>query len=196
MVMNIDMKLLVEQIEGLTRSDFRASVNPTRRATLAIGALILHWGQLDSSVGSLIEWMRERHKSLGLGGLPDEHPSDQAGRLTLLRKFINACSADANHLRDFDRLRPKISRATVIRDNLVHGALGLGNPTGTDQGVSIVCAPYRKPRKSKDGILPARLELVLYPVSEIFQAGDDLWDDRYSLERLVREVLQRGSSCT
>jgi hypothetical protein len=121
--MNMDMKLLVEQIEGLTRSDFRASVNPTRRATLAVGAIILHWG-------SLIEWMGERHKCLGLGGLPNEHPSDQAGRLTLLRRFIKACSADASHLRDFDRLRQQISRATAIRDDLVHGALGLGNPTG------------------------------------------------------------------
>jgi hypothetical protein len=180
---------LVEQIEMLTRSDFRASVNATRRATLAIGALILHWGQFDSSMGSMIEWMRARHRELGLDGFPNAHPSDQAGQLNLLRKLIQACSPDGNQLREFDRIRQRISRATAIRDDLVHGALGLGNQTGTDEGLYIMCAPYRKPKKSTDRILPAHLELRSHLVSEIFRAADDLWNDLHLLEGLVRVVL-------
>jgi hypothetical protein len=45
---------LVERIEALSRFEFRASVNAERRATLAVGALVLHWGQFDSSLGSMI----------------------------------------------------------------------------------------------------------------------------------------------
>ena len=42
----------------------------------------------------MVQWMREKHEVLGLGGLPDEHPGDQAGQLNLLRKFIKACGGD------------------------------------------------------------------------------------------------------
>jgi hypothetical protein len=61
---------LVERIEALSRSEFRAAVNAERRATLAIGALVLHWGQFDSSPGSMIQWMREKHEALGLDRAP------------------------------------------------------------------------------------------------------------------------------
>ena len=64
--MAVDRKL-VEQIDALTRSEFRASVNATRRATLAIGVLVLHWGQFDSDVGSMIRLLGEQHKMLGFG---------------------------------------------------------------------------------------------------------------------------------
>jgi hypothetical protein len=199
---------LVERIEALSRFEFRASVNAERRATLAIGALLLHWGQFDSSLGSMIQWMREKHEALGLGGLPEEHPGDHGGRLKLLRKFIKACSGDPAHLAEFDKLRERISRNTRIRNDLAHGAISLGNevsfergpdgilrlhPTGrmdgTDAGVCVVCTPYRKPRK-KDGMtVPSRLEIVGHLVSEIFEAADELYDDRGSLENLVRVTL-------
>jgi hypothetical protein len=180
---------LIEQIEALSRSEFRASVNATRRATLAIGALILHWGQFDSSLGSMIEWMREKHEAFGLGGLPEEHPRDHRGQLRLLRKLINGCSDDHVYLAEFDKLRERISRCTGIRDDLVHGAIGLGNKTGTDAGVYVFCAPYRKPRKKEGVILPGHLQLVTHPLSEIFEAADELYEDCRLLEKLVRAIL-------
>jgi hypothetical protein len=82
-LMTVEVRL-VERIED-------ASVNAERRTTLAVGALLLHWGQFDSSLGAMIELMRKKHGSLGLGGLPEEHPGDHGGRLKLLRKFIKAC---------------------------------------------------------------------------------------------------------
>src|SRR5258708_11627205 len=115
--MAVDRKL-VEQIDTLTRSDFRASINATRRATLAIGALVLHWGQFDSMILAHVQWLREKHKMLGFGGFPDAHPSDQAGQLNLLRKLIQASSADPGHLSEFDRIRQVIVRTTSIRNDL------------------------------------------------------------------------------
>jgi hypothetical protein len=179
---------LVDEIEALTRSEFRASVNAERRATLAIGALILHWGQFDSSLGWLMKEMRARHIKIGLGGFPDEHPGDQMGQLSLLRKFIGACSDNPSDLREFDRLRERISRATSIRDDLVHGALAIGNTTGTDEGLYMFCMPARKPKKTSRGFVEARHEMVSHPLSEIFQAVDDLWDDLHALEVLVRRI--------
>ena len=200
---------IVERIEALSHSEFRASVNAERRATLAIGALVLHWGQFDSSLGSMIQWMREKHKALGLGGLPDEHPSDMDGRLKLLRKFIKACSGDPAHLAEFDKLRGRLSRIKNIRNDLVHGAISLANEVsfkrgpdgilrprpigqrmdGTDAGICVFCAPYRNPRK-KDGMtMPGCLDFVAHLLSEIFEAADELYDDRGSLENLVRVIL-------
>jgi hypothetical protein len=203
---------IVERIEALSRSEFRASVNAERRATLAIGALVLHWGQFDSSLGSLIQWMREKHEALGLSGLPEEHPIGIDGRLNLLRKFIKECSRDPVHLAGFDKLRARVSRNKNIRDDLVHGAMSLANEVsfdrgpdgflrlrrplgpdrrgGTDAGICVFCAPYRKPRKKKGGMTaPGHLDLVAHLLSEIFEAADQLYDDRGSLENLVRVTL-------
>jgi hypothetical protein len=175
---------LVERIEALSRSEFRASVNAVRRATLAIGALVLHWGQFESGLGAFIDSMREKHEALGLGGLPKEHPGDHGGRLKLLRKLIKECSGDPAHLAAFDKLRERVSRNTRIRNNLCHGAISLGNEVsfeqgpdgslrlrrpllgradGTDAGICIVCNPYRKPRKKEGLIMPSRSEIVAHP---------------------------------
>ena len=201
---------LVERIEALSRSEFRASVNAERRATLAVGALLLHWGQFDSSLGSMIELMRKKHESLGLGGLPEEHPGDHGGRLKLLRKFIKAGSGNSAHLAEFDKLRERVSRNTRIRNDLAHGAMSLGNVVsfergpdgilrlrhplperaeGTDAGVCLVCCPFRKPRKKDGTTVPSRAECVAHLLSEIFEAADELYDDRGSLENLVRIIL-------
>jgi hypothetical protein len=185
--MAVDVRL-VEEIEALTRTDFRASVNAERRATLAIGALVLAWGQLDSALGWMISELRKRHEALGLGGRRDEHPFNQSDQLSLLRKFIKECSD--GHLRDFDRLRERISRSTVIRDDLVHGALGLGNSLGTPDGVEIVCVPSQKSRKTENGFIGARHEIVLHQINEIFLAADHLRDDRCALEELVSCALE------
>ena len=126
---------------------------------------------------------------MGFDGFPDAHPSDQAGQLNLLRKLIKACSADPGHLSEFDRIRQAIARITSIRNDLVHGALGLGNNTGTDEGLYVFCAPHRKARRSDSGILPAYHELQSYLVREIFEAADDIWSSRESLDKLVRVVL-------
>ena len=199
---------IVERIETLSRSEFRASVNAERRATLAIGALVLHWGQFDSSLGTIIHWLREKHKALGLGGLSEEHPSGLDSRLKLLRKFIKACSGDPAHLVEFDKLRGRLSRVTNIRHDLVHGAISLANEVsfqrgpdgvlrpypkgrmdGTDAGICVVCAPYRNPRK-KDGMtVPGGLDPVAHLLTEIFEAADELYDDRGSLENLVRVIV-------
>jgi hypothetical protein len=125
---------LVERIEALSRSEFRAAVNAERRVTLAIGALVLHWGQFDSSPGSMIQWMREKHEALGLGGLSEEHPSDHGGRLKLLRKFIKACNGDPAHLAELDKLRERVSRNTRIHNDLVHWAMSLGNVVSFERG--------------------------------------------------------------
>ena len=127
---------IVKQIAALSRSEFRASVNAERRATLAIGALVLHWGQFDSSLGSMIQSMREKHKALGLGGLPNEHPSGIDGRLKLLRKFIKGCSGNPAHLAEFDKLRGRLSRNKNIRNDLVHGAISLANEVSFKRGVN------------------------------------------------------------
>jgi hypothetical protein len=202
---------IVKQIAALSRSEFRASVNAERRATLAIGALVLHWGQFDSKLGSMIQWIREKHEALGLGGLPEEHPSGVDDRLKLLRKFIKACSGDAAHLAEFDKLRGRLSRNRNIRNHLVHGATSLANEVsferrpdgslrlpstlgpartdGTDAGICVVCAPYRNPRK-KDGMtVPGGHDLVAHLLSEVFEAADELYDDSGSLENLVRVIL-------
>jgi hypothetical protein len=195
---------LVEQIEALSRSEFRASVNVERRATLAIGALVLHWGQFENSLGLMIESMRKEHEALGLGGLPEEHPSDHGGRLRLLRKFIKACSSNSAHLAEFDTLRERVSRNTRIRNDLAHGAMSLGNivsfkrgpdrilrlrhplserAEGTEAGACLVC--FRRLRK-KDGMMgPDRFQIVAHLLSEIFEAADELYNDRGSLENLV-----------
>lgn len=199
---------IVERIEALSRSEFRASVNAERRATLAIGALVFHWGQFDSSLGSMTRWMREKHEALGLGGLPKEHPSGIDGRLKLLRKFIKECSGDPAHLAGFDKLRTRVSRNKHIRDDLVHGTMSLANEVsfkrgpdgflkldlqgrmdGTDAGICVFCAPYRNPRKNDGNTVPERLDLVAHLLSEIFEAADELYDDRASLENLVRITL-------
>jgi hypothetical protein len=113
---------LIEQIEALSRSEFRASVNVERRATLAIGALLLHWGQFENSLRSMIESIRKEH-----GGPSEEHPSSHGGRLKFLRKFIKACSSNPAHLVEFDELWVRVSRNTRIRNDLAHGAMSLGN---------------------------------------------------------------------
>jgi hypothetical protein len=189
---------LLEQIEALSRSEFRASVNVERRATLAIGALILHWGQFETSLGSMIDSMRKEHEALGLGGFPEEHPSDHGGRLKLLRKFIKGCSSNSAHLSEFDKLRARVSRNTRIRNDLAHGAMCLGNVVsfkrgpdgtlrlrlplperaeGTDAGVCLVC--FRRARK-KDGF-----QIVAHLLSELFEAADELYNDHESLDNLV-----------
>jgi hypothetical protein len=206
---------LVERIEALSRSEFRASVNAERRATLAIGALLLHWGQFDRSLGSMIQCMRERHEALGLGGLPEEHPSGFKDRLKLLRKLIITSGGDPAHLAEFDELRGSVCRNMQIRDDLVHGAISLANEVsfergpdgflrlrrplgperrdGTVAGIYVFCAPYRKPRKKKDRMTqPSRLDFIAHMISEIFEAADELYDDRGSLENLVRVVQRRG----
>jgi hypothetical protein len=131
------------------RAEFRAIVNPERRATLAIGALILSWGQFDSSFGFLIKEMRKRHQTLGLSGYPEKHPNGQAGQFDLLRKVLLECIPDKTALHKFDSLRSLISAATVIRNDLVHGALSLHNPTHSDEGLSIFCLPSRKAKKTQ-----------------------------------------------
>jgi hypothetical protein len=195
---------LVEQIEALSRPEFRASVNVKRRATLAIGALLLHWGQFETSLGSMIESMRKEHEALGLGGLPEEYPSDRGGRLKLLRKFIKACSSNPVRLAEFDKLRTRISRNTRIRNDLAHGAMSLGNIVsfkrgpdgilklrqplperveGIEAGVCLVC--FRRQRKKDGMIMPDRFQIVAHLLSEIFEAADELYNDRGSLENLV-----------
>ena len=187
----IDTTRLASEIEMLSRADFRAIVNAERRATLAIGALILSWGQFDSSLGFLIQEMRERHQTLGLGGYPEEHPNDQAGQLSLLRRFVRDCIPDETALRTFDCLRPRISAATAIRNDLVHGALSLDNPTRPDEGLSVFCMPCRKAKKTASGVIPARHEMVSHPVNAIFQAADQLREDLRELELLIRDPPAR-----
>lgn len=177
---------LVERIEALTRSEFRATVNPTRRATLAIGALVLHWGQFDSSVGSMIQWMKGKPKALGLLGVSHQYPRGHRGQLKLLRKLFEACSDDHTRLTELDTLLERISRYTQIRDDLVHGAIGLDNRAGNNSGLGIICAPYRNPRKKDD---PARLDIVTHALTEIFEAADRLNDDCRSLENLICLML-------
>jgi hypothetical protein len=178
-------KTLVDQIEALPRSEFRAVVNAERRVTLAIGVLMLHWGQFESRMGWLIDEMRERHVHLGFGGLPAEHPSDHAGQFALLRKFICACDSEANRLREFDRLRGRLWAAKAIRDDIAHGALALGNSTGTDDGLFLLCMQRRKGKISGTGFVPPRHEMVRHFIVGIFSAADQVWDDQHALEHLV-----------
>jgi hypothetical protein len=159
----------------------------------------------------MIQRMREKHEALGLGGLSEEHPSDHGGRLKLLRKFIKACNGDPAHLTEFDKLRERLSRSTRIRNDLVHGAISLGNEVsfergpdgilrprialgpgrrdGTDAGVCLVCRRYPKPRKQDGMIVPSRPQIVAHLLSEIFEAADELYGDRGSLEHLVHIIL-------
>jgi len=159
----------------------------------------------------MIQSMREKNLALGLGGLAEEHPSDHGGRLKLLRRFIKACSGNPAHLAEFDKLRARVSRNTRIRDNLVHGAISLGNEVsfergpdgilrlriplgpgrrdGTDAGVCLVCYPFRKPRKKEGMIVPSHPEFLAHLLSEIFEAADELYDDHRSLENLVDIIL-------
>jgi hypothetical protein len=155
----------------------------------------------------MIGSLRKKHESLGLGGLPD-HPGDHGGRLKLLRKFIKACGGNPAHLAEFDKLRARVSRNTRIRDDLVHGAISLGNEVsfergpdgilrprplgrrdGTDAGVCLICYPFRKPRKKDGMIVPSHPEFLAHLLSEIFEAADELYDDRQSLENLVDIIL-------
>jgi hypothetical protein len=100
---------LAARIEALPRAEFRATVNATRRSTLAIGALILAWGQFDSSLGWEVKEARSLHENMGFSGFPENHPSDQSGQLSLLRKFISDCTAGGDHLKAFDRIRTRLA---------------------------------------------------------------------------------------
>jgi len=176
---------LVAQIEALTRSEFRAAVNEERRATLAIGALVFSWGQFDSRMGWMIKELKGLHERLGSSALSGEHPNNQAGQLRLLRTFIQASATTTAPLREFDRLRSRISAATAARDDVVHGALGLGSSTGTVEGIYLLCVPSRKAKRTNEGIVPARHDFVFHLLSHIFQAADHLREDLGALESLV-----------
>ncbi len=145
--MTVD-KELSAQIESLSRSEFRATVNAERRATLAIGVLILHWGQFESSLGWMIKESRERNRNLGLSEFDGDHPNDIAGKMGLLRRLIRPLTSNDEQLREFDRISQTIGAASKVRDDLAHGAMGPGNSTGTADGVYVLCMPPRRAKKT------------------------------------------------
>src|SRR5687768_13284672 len=109
------IRTLAEQIEALPRAEFRRIVNPDRRATLAIGALILHWGQLDSQLGNFLHQLRV---AIGIRNVSvhSKHPMTQ--RVDAIRGMLEQLNADPQSIADYDKARLAILAATTVRNDV------------------------------------------------------------------------------
>jgi hypothetical protein len=155
-------------------------------ACLAIGALILHWGQFDSELGFWIKELRAQRNSLLLPETQDELANDLSGRLTALRRLFKQCGADDTQMRKFDACRTKILAIALVRDDIAHGATGLGNSTGTDEGIYLLCVPSRKNQKTLGDIKIGHHVMVSHHLKDIFAAADLIREVRSELDLLFR----------
>lgn len=166
-----------EQPERIERDIFRRSLSGQRRATLAIGAIMLNWAQWDSDITQQIFVLRDCISREGrqIGGR--EVSSLHSTRLSQLRRLIVACSPEnSEDVRTFDDLVRGATEITILRGKIAHGLSGLANPSGTDNDLRLaIFLPVND--QSKGGLQPTgTFDLPL--IWDIFDAADKIWDAR------------------
>jgi hypothetical protein len=156
---------------------------------MAIGALMLNWAQWDSDITHHIFSIRSVVSNQGKASDAQLVSSLHKPRLSMLRRLIAVCtSAKSEKLRAFDNIVQRAAVTTELRGKIAHGLSGLGNPSGTEDGISLVTfSPGRDPLQ---GGLQASGTLEFETIWNVFNAADQIWDARTELSDLVRTLLR------
>ncbi len=175
--------------EKQTRNEFRWSLKPEQRATMAIGALILNWAQWDGDITQHVFFLRDRAVEKTSTPSAWRVSSLHKDRLRTLRRLVVALTSDRSEkVRKYDTITGTVAPLTVLRGAVAHGLVGLANPSGTQEDLRLAIFA---PRQSEvDGELSRSAPLDMPSVTQVFEAADIIWDERAKLRQLVDNLLK------
>jgi hypothetical protein len=170
--------------EKLKREAFRLTLNADQKATMAIGNIMLHWASWDGDITQHIFHLKDIAEHRGIDTSSFKTQSLHKDRLSTLRRLVRILTNDkSQELRQLDTIYGIVAPLTNLRGSIAHGLMGLGNPEGTAEDLRLVVF---SPGSDK-------IERVLLPsghldtpkVSEVFEAADQIWEQRDKLRLLV-----------
>lgn len=133
------MKLTIVQpdeetaAEKAARAEFRKSLTPIQRFTMAIGVIMLHWSYLDAEITQQIIWLKEALEEKGIDVSTIKIPGGHDQRFKLLRRLlVSLVGVDDKYVKDYDRLITIVQPATEVRHHIAHHTISFSNPTGSD----------------------------------------------------------------
>jgi hypothetical protein len=161
------------------RTCFRNSLNPEQRATMAIGAITLHWSYLDSEMADNIVLLKTALQEQKIDASHVQIRPMHSARLKALRQYLVLLTGKNNeHVKEFNKLVNVIKPCTQIRHNIAHNTVTFSNPTGKPNDLCIMFFQRDKPDQ-QTGILITRF------VRDVFQAADTLWKAVWDLRAIV-----------
>jgi len=177
----------MEEIAREERDAFRKTLSPERRATMAIGAIVLNWAYVDSDLTAHIFHLTGVAGELGHDVSEVKVMSQRERRISTLRRLIILLGGERSEV---SRSLIRLCKAalTELRSSIAHGLQGLESPTGEQDDLRLVVFSNRT-GEEKHVLEPSGV-LDMPRVNDVFAAADKLWDNRMELFNLVFDLAK------